>query len=163
MYLSITKTNHISRTQADFFFESSPIRSKDVAILSRALFTCCSTFRPILSQSVFCNRRTLRSISLFHIFLTLSETRVELGHLTRLPTLVDGFVTGVSVDPEVCELRAFSNRRRSFRSFVWKSFAMTVIVVMLRYVIVVTINSPPMKGHPFAMAGVGCLDGGWRR
>jgi len=71
-------------------------------------------------------------------------------------------VVDVSLDPEICELRAFSNLLRSCRSFVWISFATTVIVVMLRYVIVVTINNPPMKGHPFAMAGVVCLDGGWR-
>lgn len=152
----------LPRTQADFFFESSPIRSKDVAILSRARFTCCSTFLPILSQSVFCNRRTLRSISSFHIFLTLSATRAGVGHRTRLPTVVDEFVGGVSVDPEVCELRAFSSFLRSCRSFVWMSFATTVIVVMLRYVIVVTTRSPPMKGHPLAMVADLCLDGGWR-
>ena len=84
-----------------------------------------------------------------------------MGHLTRPPALADVFVAGVSVDPEVCELRAFSSLRRSCISFVWMSFATTVIVVMLRYVIVVTISSPPIKGHPLAMASVLWPDGGW--
>jgi len=69
-------------------------------------------------------------------------------------------VVEVSVDPEDCELRAFSSFRRSCRSLVWMSFATTVIVVMLRYVIVVTIRSPPMKGHPLAMVTGLCWDSG---
>ena len=48
-------------------------------------------------------------------------------------------------------LRASSSFLRSRIKDVWMSFAMIVIVLMLRYVIVVTIISPPTKDHPRAM------------